>query len=103
MDANVSVTGVPTVSFLVPSIMEVDPTAALLEAGIYTAVDVSDAAIVRTHASDQTYLYYCCGPNMGLMGHDDLMVTLGPDISNAVVVAVATRDMEVLQNNCSAL
>ena len=28
---------------------------ALLEAGIYTVVEVSDAAIVRTHASEQRY------------------------------------------------
>ena len=53
--ANVSVTGVPIVSFLVQSMMEVDPMVALLEAGMYTAVEVSDAAIVRTYASEQRY------------------------------------------------
>ena len=76
---------------------------ALLEAGMYTVVEVSDAAIVRTHASDQRYQYCDCGPNVGLMGHKDLMVALGPDTSNAVVVVVDTRAMEVLQNDCSAL
>ena len=37
---------------------------------------------------------------MGLMGHKDLMVILGPNIdtSNVVVVIVGTRAMEVLQN-----
>ena len=76
---------------------------ALLEAGMYTAVEVSDAAMVRTHASDQRYQYCDCGPNVGLMGHEDLMVALGPDTSNAVVVVVDTRAMEVLQNDCFAL
>ena len=42
-----------------------------------------------------------CGPNVGLMGHKDLMVTLEPETSDAVVVD--TRSIEVLQNNCSAL
>ena len=83
--------------------MEVDPTVALLEVGMYTAVEVSDAAIVRTHASDQRYQYCDCGPNMGLMGHEDLMVALGPDTSDAMVVVVDTRAMEVLKNDCSAL
>ena len=72
--ANVLVTGVPTISFLVHSMMEVDPTVALLEAGMYTVVEVLDAAMVRTHASDQRYLYCDCGHNIGLMGHEDLMV-----------------------------
>ena len=40
---------------------------------------------------------------MGWMGHKDLMVALGPDISNAVVVVVNTRAMEVLQTDCFAL
>ena len=83
--------------------MEVDPTVALLEAGMYTAVDVSDAATVRTHASDQRYQYCDCGPKVGLMGHEDLMVALGPDTSDEVVVVVDTRAMEVLQNDCSTL
>ena len=69
---------------------------ALLEAGMYTAVEASDAAMVRTHASDQRYRYCDCGPNMGLMGQKDLMVALGPDTSDIVVVMVDTRAMEVL-------
>ena len=40
---------------------------------------------------------------MGCMGHKDLMVGLGLDTSNVVVVVVDTRAMEVLQNDCFAL
>ena len=40
---------------------------------------------------------------MGLMGHEYLMVALGPDTSNTVVVMVDTRAMEVLQKEFSAL
>ena len=54
--------------------MEVDPTMALLEAGMYTTGKVLDSAMVRTHASDQRYQYCDCGPNVGLMGHEDLIV-----------------------------
>ena len=75
---------------------------ALLEVDIYTVVEVSDAVMVRTHASDQRYRYCDCGPNVGLMGHEDLMVALGPDTSDAMMVMVDTRAMEVLQNDCSA-
>ena len=71
--------------------MEVDPTGALLEVGLYTVVEVSEAAAVRTHASNQRYQCCDCGPNVGQMGHKDLMATLGPDTSNAVVVVVDTR------------
>ena len=80
-----------------------DPTVALLEAGMYTAVEVLDAVILRTHASDQRSQYCDCGPNVGWMGRKDLMVALGPNASDTVVVAVDTRAMEVLQNDCSAL
>ena len=76
---------------------------ALLKAGISTVVEVLDAAIVRTHASDQKYQYCDYGPNMGLMGHEDLMVALGPHTSNAVVVMVDTKAMEVLETDCFAL
>ena len=88
--------GFPTVSFLVQSMVEVDSMVALLEAGMYTAVEVSDAAIVRTHASEESYQYSYCGPSMGQMGHEDLIVALGPDTSNIVVILVDTRAMEVL-------
>ena len=101
--ANVSVTGVPTINFLVQSMMEVDPTVALLKVGMYTTVEVSDAVMVKTHASDQRYQYCNCGPYMGLMGLEDLTAALGPDTSDAVVVIVDTRAMEVLQTDCSAL
>ena len=37
------------------------------------------------------------------MGYKDLIVALGPDTSDAVVVVVDTRAIEVLQNDCSAL
>ena len=50
--ANVSVTGVPIVSFLVQSMMEVDPTVALLEADAYIVLEVLEAAVVRPHASN---------------------------------------------------
>ena len=83
--------------------MELNPTVALLEASMYTVVEVSDAAMVRTHASDQRYQCYNCGPNVGLMGHKDLMVALGPDTSDVVVVMVDNKAIEVLQNDCSAL
>ena len=63
--ANVSVKGVPTISFLVQSMMEVDPMGAQLEVDVYTVVEVSDVTAVRTHASDQRYRYCYCGPNMG--------------------------------------
>ena len=76
---------------------------ALLEAGLYTMMEVSEAAVVTTHASDQWYLYCYRGPNVGLMGHKDLIVALGPDTSNAVVVMVDTRAMEVFKNDCFGL
>ena len=97
------VTGVPTISFLVQSRMEIDPTVAWLEAGMYTAVEVSDAAMVRTHANAQRYQYCFCGLNVGLMGHKDLVVTLGPDTCNLVVVMIDIRAIEVLKNDYSAL
>ena len=82
--ANVSVTGVSIVSFLVQCIMEVEvvPTGALLEADAYIVVEVLEAAVVRTHSSDLKYRDCCCDPNMGRMGHEDLMVILAPNISN---------------------
>ena len=75
--------------------MEVDPTGALLEADEYTVVEVAEAAAVRTHASNQRYQYCYCVPNMGQMGHKDLIVALGPDNSNTMVVVVDSKDMEV--------
>ena len=75
------------------------PTGALLEAYIYTAVEVSEAVVVRMHSSDLRYRYCCCDPNVGLMGHKDLMLILAPKISNAIVVVVNTRATEVFQNN----
>ena len=50
---------------------------------------------MRTHANDQRYRLCDYGPNVGLMGHKDLMVALGPDTSDAVVVVVDTRAIEV--------
>ena len=72
--ANVSVAGVPIVSFLVQSIVEVVPMGSLLEAGVYTVVGVLEAAAVRPHASNYRYQDCCCDPNVGLMGYKDLMV-----------------------------
>ena len=71
--------------------MEVDPTGVLLVADAYIVVEVSDAAAVRTRASDQRYQYCDCDPNVGLTGHEDLMVALRPDTSDTVVVVVNTR------------
>ena len=79
--------------------MEVDPTGALSEVDVYTVVEVSDVTVVRTHASDQRYQYCYCGPNMVLMGHEDLIVALAPNNSNTVVFVVNTRAMEVLQTD----
>ena len=93
--ANISVTGVPIVNFLVQSMMEVDPTVALLEAGMYTVVEVSEAAAVRPHASNYRYRYCYYDPNVGLMGYKDLMVALRLNTSNMVVVIVDTRAMKV--------
>ena len=37
------------------------------------------------------------------MGYEDLIVALGLDTNNAVVVIVDTRAIGVLKNDCSAL
>ena len=84
--ANIPVTGVPIVNFLIQNMVEVVPTGALLEVGVYTLVEVLEAAVVRPHASNWRYQDCYCDPNVGLLGHEDLMVALGPDNSNAVVV-----------------
>ena len=85
--------------------MAVDPTGDLLEADAYTVVEVLEAAAVRMHASDPKYRYCDCDPNVGRMGHEDLVVTLAPntETSNVVVVVVGTRNMEILKTNCFAL
>ena len=83
--------------------VEVIPTGALLKANTYIVVEVPDAAVVRAHASVPRYRDCCCEPNIGGMGHKDLMVALAPDISSTVVVVVNTRAIEVLQNNYFAL
>ena len=50
--ANVSVTGVPIVFFLVQRMVEVDPMVHLLESDAYTVVEVSEVAAVRLCASN---------------------------------------------------
>ena len=40
---------------------------------------------------------------MGQMGHKDLVVALGPNNGNTMVVTVNNRAMEVLKNDCFAL
>ena len=50
--ANISVARVPIVSFLVQNIVELDPIGDLLEADVYTVVEISEAAAVRTHANN---------------------------------------------------
>ena len=53
--ANVSVTGVPIVGFLVQSMVEMDPTGDLLEVVMYTVEEVPDAVVVWAHANDLKY------------------------------------------------
>ena len=79
--------------------MEVDPTGDLLEADIYTVVQVLYAVVIKTHANVQNYQDCDCDLNVGQMGYEDLMVALAPDISSAVVVLVNIRATEVLKNN----
>ena len=71
----------------------------LLEVHMYTVVELSEAAAVWTYSSDLKYQNCDCDPNMGLMGHEDLVVALVPNtnISNAVVVVVGTKATEVLK------
>ena len=76
---------------------------ALLEAVASSVVEVSEAVAMRMHASNQRYRYCDCDPNVGLMGHKDLVVALMADTGNAVVVVVDTRAMEVLKTDCFAL
>ena len=97
--ANISVTGVPKVSFLVQNIMEVDPTGNLLEVDAYIVVEVPDDAVVLACASDLKYRYCYYDPNMGLMGHKDLMVTLGHNIKNVVVVVANIRATKIWKIN----
>ena len=79
--------------------VEVVPTGALLEADAYIVVEVLEAAVVRMHSSDLKYRDCNYDPNMGWMGHEELMVVLASNISNAVVVVVNIRATKVLQNN----
>ena len=79
--------------------VEVDPTGDLLEADAYIVVEVSDNVVVRAHTSNPKYRYCYCNPNMGLMGHEDLMVTLAHNINNAMVVLANIRAMEVRKIN----
>ena len=75
--------------------MEVDPIVGLLEADTYTLVEVSEAVAVRTYSNDPKYLDCYCDPNVGLMGHEDLIVALGHNINIVVVVKANIRAMEV--------
>ena len=80
-----------------------DPTGDLLPADAYTVVEVLEAVAGRPHASNPRYQYCDCDPNMGLMGHEDLMVILGPNTSNIVVVMADTNIIEVLKIDCFTL
>ena len=71
----------------------------LLEVDAYTMVKVSEAVVVRMHSSDPKYRDCDCYPNMGLVGHEDLMVALGPNTGNTVMVLVNTGAIEVLKIN----
>ena len=72
---------------------------ALLEVDIYAVVEVLEAVVVRMHSSDPKYRDCDCDPNVGWMGHKDLMVILAPNINNEVVVMANTRAMEVWKIN----
>ena len=78
--------------------MEVLSTWVLLEVNAYTVMEVLDNAVVQAHVSSLKHRYCYCDPNVGLMGYEDLIVALGHNISNAVVVVVNTRATEVFQN-----
>ena len=79
--------------------VKVVPTGALLEANTYTVVEVLEAVAVKMHSSDPRYQYCCYDPNVGLMGHEDLMAILPPNISNTMVVIVNNKATEVLKKN----
>ena len=67
----------------------------LLEADAYTVEEVLDAAVVRACANDPKYRDCYCDPNVGLMGHEDLMVALGHNINIVVVVVANVRATKV--------
>ena len=48
------------------------------------------------YSSDLKYQDCDCDPNVGQMGHMDLMVTLALDTSNPVVVMANTKAIEAL-------
>ena len=75
--------------------VEVYPTGNLLEADTYIVVEVPNDAVVLACASDPKYQYCYCDPNMGLMCHEDLMVALGHNINNVVVVIANIRAIKV--------
>ena len=79
--------------------VEVVPTGVLLEVDVYIVVEVLNDAVVQACASDPKYQYCYCDPNMGQMGHEDLMVDLGHNINNAVVVMANIRAIEVCKIN----
>ena len=65
----------------------------------YTVEEVPDAAVVWACANDPKYRDCYCDPNVGLMGHEDLIVALGHNINNAVVVVANIRATEVWKIN----
>ena len=71
----------------------------LLEADMYILEEVPDAAVVWAHDNDPKYQDCYCDPNVGLMGHEDLMVTLGHNTNNMVVVLANIGATEVWKIN----
>ena len=71
----------------------------LLEADAYTVEEVPDTVVVQACANDPKYRDCNCDPNVGLMGHKDLMVAFGKTINNAVVFKANIRAMEVWKLN----
>ena len=76
-----------------------DPMGDLLEVDAYTVEEVLDTTVVQACTNDPKYRGCYCDPNVGLMGHEDLMVALGHTINNAVVVVASIKTTGVWQIN----
>ena len=72
---------------------------ALLEVDMYTVGEVLEVVLVRMIPVIQNTEIVVVTPTWAQMGHEDLMVALVPDISNAIVVLVNKKDTEVFQKN----
>ena len=66
---------------------------------MYTVEEVPDSVVVGAHANDPKYRDCYCDPNVGLMGHKDLIVALGHNINYVVVVVANIRAEKVWKIN----